>query len=51
MFGSLVGIFSDVVKVAVAPVELALDLTSTVTKPVADEVQKAVKTIKEDLKS
>lgn len=50
MFGSLLGIVTDVVKVVAAPVEIAIDLTRTVTKPIAEEAEKAVKQIKEDLK-
>lgn len=49
MFGSLFGIVSDVVKVAAAPVVVAVEVTRTVTKPVADEVTKAVEVIKKDL--
>lgn len=50
MLGSLVGVASDVVKIATAPVEIALDVTRAVTKPIADVAQEAVKEIKKDLK-
>lgn len=50
MFGSLFGVAIDLVKIAAAPVEIALDVTRAVTKPVADVAQEAVKEIKKDLK-
>jgi hypothetical protein len=50
MFGSLLGVVSDLTKIAVAPVVVAADLTRSVTKPVADEVTAAVKQIQKDLK-
>ncbi len=46
MFGSLVGIVTDVAKIAVAPIEIALDTTRVVTKPVADLTQEVVKEVK-----
>ena len=55
MFGSLTRLVTDVVKVAVAPVEMAIDVTRVVTKPMADlaeeataEVKDAVRDITED---
>lgn len=50
MFGSLLGVVSDVAKIAIAPVVVAAEVTRAVTKPIADEVNSAVKTIKKDLK-
>jgi hypothetical protein len=50
MFGSLFGIATDLVKIAVAPIVVAADVTRAVTKPIADEVESAVKTIQKDLK-
>ena len=47
MFGSLLGIATDLVKVAVAPVEIAADVARVVTKPAADLAQEAVKEVKE----
>lgn len=49
MFKSIVGLGEDVVKIVSAPVEIAVDLTRTVTKPVADAAQDAVKEIKSDV--
>ena len=52
VFGSLLGIATDIVKIAAAPVEIAADLTRAVTKPIADaatETAKAVKTETKDL--
>ncbi len=42
MFKSLFGVVGDVVKIAVAPVEIAAGLTRVVTKPVADLAEDAV---------
>ena len=39
MIKSLFGVVEDVVKIAVAPVSIAADLTRVVTKPVADLAQ------------
>lgn len=50
MFGSLLGIVTDVAKVVAAPIVIAADVTRAVTKPVADEVTAAVKSIQKDLK-
>lgn len=49
MFGSLLNIVKDVATVVTAPVEIALDVTSAVTKPIADTVSETVKGIKEEL--
>lgn len=46
MLKSLFGIASDVVKVAVAPIEIAADATRAVTKPLADAAQEVVKEVK-----
>lgn len=50
MFGSLIGLIGDVVKVAVAPVEIALDATRIVTKPLGDIAEAAAKEIKQTVK-
>ena len=46
MFKSLFGIAEDLIKVVAAPIEIAADVTRSVTKPVADVAQEAVKEIK-----
>lgn len=50
MFKSLFGIVGDVVKVAVAPVEVALDVTRAVTKPIGDMAADLTKEVKDGLK-
>jgi hypothetical protein len=50
MFKSLVGLVSDVVEVVAAPVEIAVDVTCVVTKPVADLANEAVAEVKEATK-
>ena len=50
MFGSLIGLATDVVKVATAPIEVAVDVVRVVTKPVAEEVEEIVKDVKDELK-
>ena len=47
MFGSLIGIVTDVVKVVAAPIEIAVDVTRVVTKPIADLAEEAVSEVKE----
>lgn len=47
MFKSLLGIVEDTARIVTAPVEVALDLTSAVTKPVADLSQDVVDEVKE----
>lgn len=49
MFGSLLNVVKDVATVVTAPVEIALDVTSAVTKPIADMASEAVKDTKEML--
>lgn len=49
MFGSLVGLVGDALKIAAAPVEIAVDVTRAVTKPVADAAQQVAKDVKEEL--
>jgi len=46
MIDSLIGIATDVVKIAVAPVEIALDATRVITKPVADLAEEVAKEVK-----
>lgn len=55
MFKSLIGLGTDIVKTAVAPIEAIVDITRVVTKPVADasesirdEVKEATKDITND---
>lgn len=50
MFKSLFGIVEDVVKIAAAPVEVVVDVTRAVTKPVAELSEEAVKEIKTVIK-
>ena len=53
MFGllkSVVDLGSDVVKVAVAPVEIAVDVTKAVIKPVAEVATDIVEEVKDTLK-
>ena len=49
MFKSLIGIVTDVAKVAVAPVEIALDVTRAATQPVAEAAEEIVKEVKKEL--
>jgi preprotein translocase subunit YajC len=49
MFGSLAGLVGDVIKVAAAPVSIALDVTRSVTKPLADAATEVAKEVKEQL--
>lgn len=44
------GLLSDVIKIAVAPVQVAADLTRVVTKPLADAAEEVVKEVKETSK-
>lgn len=50
MLKSLFGLVEDTVKIASAPVEIALDTTRVVTKPIADLAQEAVEEVKEATK-
>jgi hypothetical protein len=47
MFKSLFGIVGDVAKVALAPVEITIDVTRSVTKPIGELASEAAKSIKE----
>ena len=47
MFDSLIKLTKDVVDIAVAPVQVAVDVTRVVTKPVADVANATAGTIKE----
>lgn len=49
MFGSLAGLVGDAIKVAAAPVSVALDLTRSVTKPLADVATDVAKEVKQQL--
>ena len=50
MFKSLLGIVEDVTKIVSAPVEIAIDVTRALTKPIADASQEVVKEVKETTK-
>lgn len=43
LFKSVFGLASDAVKIVLAPVQVAVDLTRAVTKPVADLAQDTAK--------
>lgn len=49
MFGSLLNVVKDIATIVTAPVEIALDITGAVTKPVADIASDVVNTVKEEL--
>ncbi len=46
MLRSLFGVVTDIAKIVTAPAEIALDLTRTVTKPVADLADDVVEDVK-----
>ena len=46
MFKSIFNVAADVVKIAVAPIEIAADLTHVVTKPVAELAEDVVDMVK-----
>ena len=48
MFKSLIGIVTDVVTIAAAPIEIAADLTRAATKPIAEAAKEIVADIKEE---
>lgn len=50
MLKSLFGLTEDVVKIAVAPVEIAVDAARIVTKPVADMADDITKEVKKTSK-
>lgn len=47
MLGSLLGVATDLIKIAAAPVEIAVDITRAATKPVADAAQEVAKEVKD----
>ena len=49
LIGGLVGLATDVAKVAVAPVEIAVEVARAVTKPVADFSGDVVDAVRESL--
>jgi len=49
MFGSLFGIVEDVVKIAVAPVEIAASVVRAATKPIAEVAEELAKDVKRGL--
>lgn len=49
MLGSLLGLATDVVKIAAAPVSIAVDVALACTKPVADAAEEAAKAVREEL--
>ena len=46
LFDSLIDLTSNVVKIAVAPLEAAVDVTNAVVKPLADATKEVTDTIK-----
>ncbi len=50
MLKGLIGIASDVAKVVAAPVEIAVDITRVVTKPIADLATEAADEVKQATK-
>jgi hypothetical protein len=50
MFKSLICLATDVVKIAAAPVEIAVDLTRAATKPIADAAREVVAEVKSQTK-
>lgn len=50
MFKSLFGLTKDIADIAIAPVEIAIDVTRAVTKPIADLSREAVEEVKEATK-
>lgn len=50
MFKSLIDLTTDVVRIAAAPVEVAVDLTRIATKPLADAAQEIVQDVKSSTK-
>ena len=47
IFDSLINVVSDTAKIVTAPVEVVLDLTAAVTKPIADGATAITDTVKE----
>tara|TARA_Y100000815_G_scaffold269422_1_gene292134 strand:- start:72 stop:269 length:198 start_codon:yes stop_codon:yes gene_type:complete len=47
IFKSLAGVADDVLKTALAPVEVAADMTRIVTKPIADAAEQITEDVKE----
>ena len=50
MFKSLIGLATDTFKIVSAPVEVAVDITRTVTKPLADVADEVTKEVKDATK-
>lgn len=46
IFGSLTDLATNIVKVAVAPVEIAVDLADAVVKPIAEAAEQIVDDVK-----
>ncbi len=51
MFGALVGIVGDTVKILAAPVEVSAEIVRSITKPAADLASEAKDAIVGDLKT
>lgn len=49
MFKSIFGLVSDVATIVTAPVEMAVDATRIITKPLAEVAEEAVEAVKEEL--
>ena len=50
MFKSLLGVVENVARVVTAPIEIAANTVSVVTKPVADAAQECVDEVKDIMK-
>lgn len=50
MFGSLFGIVGDVAKIVIAPVEIVLDTTRIITKPLGDMAETVAQEVKQTVK-
>ena len=48
--GSLVDLASDVVRVAVTPIEIAVDVTAAVVKPIAEVAEEIASEVKDSLR-
>ena len=49
MFKSLIGVVTDTAKIASAPIEILADVSRSVTKPVAEEMQNLTDDVKKEL--
>lgn len=49
LFDSITKLTKDVAEIVTAPIEIAVDLTRQITKPIADAAKEIVEDVKEDL--